>query len=196
MDTLKIDLNKRYSYADYLTWLDDVRRELFNGVIKLMPPAPSSKHQEISFNLSGILRNFIIKKKCKGFAAPSDVRFPTNKKGTADHQIYTVLQPDLYIVCDLSKIDDRGCLGAPDMVIEIVSAKSSKRDTKDKFEIYQEHGVREYWIVNPNDENVTVFVLDDQSKFQFVGMYAGDDKIPVNIFNGELKIDLTEVFTS
>jgi Uma2 family endonuclease len=196
MDTLKIDLNKRYSYADYLTWLDDVRRELFNGVVKLMTPAPSSKHQEISFNLSGILRNFIFKKKCKGFAAPSDVRFPTNKKGTADQQIYTVLQPDLYIVCDLSKIDERGCLGAPDMVIEIVSAKSSQRDTKDKFEIYQEHGVREYWIVNPNDENVTVFVLDEQSKFQFVGIYAGDDKIPVNIFNGELKIDLTEVFTS
>ena len=106
------------------------------------------------------------------------------------------MQPDLYIVCDPSKIDERGCLGAPDMVIEIASAKSSKRDTKDKFEIYQEHGVREYWIVNPNDENVTVFVLDDQGKYQFVGMYAGDDKIPVNIFNGELIIDLTEVFTS
>ena len=80
------------------------------------------------------------------------------------------------------------------MIIEIVCPKNSRRDVKDKFEIYQEHGVREYWIVNPNDENVTVFVLNDASKFQFVGMYAGDDKIPVNIFNGDLKIDLTEVF--
>jgi Uma2 family endonuclease len=69
-----------------------------------------------------------------------------------------------------------------------------KRDVKDKFDIYQQHGVREYWIVSPLDENVNVFVLDDKSKFQFVGMYAGDDKIPVNIFNGDLKIDLTEVF--
>lgn len=196
MDTLKIDLNKRYSYADYLTWLDDVRRELFNGVVKLMTPAPSSKHQELSTNLVSICWNFLRHKPCKIYHAPSDVRFPTYKKNTDNDQIFTVLQPDLYIVCDLSKIDERGCLGAPDMVIEIVSAKSSQRDTKDKFEIYQEHGVREYWIVNPNDENVTVFVLDDQSKFQFVGMYAGDDKIPVNIFNGELKIDLTEVFTS
>lgn len=111
-----------------------------------------------------------------------------------DGQIYTVLQPDLYVVCDLSKLDDRGCVGAPDLIIEIVSPKNSKRDTHDKFNIYQEHGVREYWIVNPNDENVTVFVLDDKGKFCFVGMYAGDDKIPVNIFKGEFQIDLLEVF--
>ena len=75
MDTLDLDLNKRYNYAEYLTWMDDVRRELHDGFIKLMTPAPSSKHQEISFNLSGIFRNFILNKKCKGFAAPSDVRF-------------------------------------------------------------------------------------------------------------------------
>ena len=80
-------------------------------------------------------------------------------------------------------------------MIEIVSPKNSKRDLKDKFDIYQEHGVREYWIVNPSDENVTVFFWDDKSKFQFMGMYAEDDKIPVNIFNGDLKVDLTEVFT-
>jgi Uma2 family endonuclease len=194
MDTLNLDLNKRYTYADYLTWMDDVRRELYDGFIKLMTPAPSSKHQELSFNLSGIFSSFILKKKCKGFAAPSDVRFPKNKSSQTDKQVYTVLQPDLYIVCDLSKIDDYGCLGAPDLIIEIVSPKNSQRDTKDKFEIYQEHGVLEYWIVSPNDETVTVFVLDDTSKFQFVGMYAGDDKIPVNIFNGNLKVDLTEVF--
>ena len=194
MDTLNLDLNKRYTYADYLTWMDDVRRELFDGFIKLMTPAPSSKHQEISFNLSGIFRSFILKKKCKGFAAPSDVRFPKNRKSLDDRQVYTVLQPDLYIVCDLSKIDARGCLGAPDMIIEIISAKDSKRDTRDKFDIYEENGVREYWIVSPNDETVNVFVLDENGKFQFKGLYAGDDKIPVNIFNGDLEIDLTEVF--
>jgi Uma2 family endonuclease len=82
------------------------------------------------------------------------------------------------------------------MVVEIVSPQSSKRDVKDKFEIYQQHGVREYWIVNPNDENVNVFVLDENGKFQLQGMYAGDDQIPVNIFNGELRVDLTEVFLS
>ena len=193
METLNLDLNKRYTYADYLTWLDDVRRELYNGFIRMMTPAPSMKHQEISFQLSGILRHYLINEQCKGFAAPSDVRF-TKNKNIDDKTIYTVVQPDIYVVCDLSKLDDRGCLGAPDFIIEIVSAKNPKRDIKDKFDIYQEHGVREYWIVNPNDENVNVFVLDETGKFQFVGMYAGDDKIPVNIFNGDFAIDLTEVF--
>ena len=196
MEALNLDLNKRYSYADYLTWMDDVRRELYDGFIKLMTPAPSRLHQKISTNLTRVIGNFLIRKECEVYHAPSDVRFPKNKDSKSDKQVYTVLQPDIYIVCDHSKLDDRGCLGAPDLVIEIISAKNSKRDVKDKFEIYQEHGVREYWIINPNDENVTVFVLDDKGKFQFVGMYAEDDKIPVNIFNGDLKVDLTEVFVA
>jgi Uma2 family endonuclease len=194
MNTLNLDLDKRYTYADYLTWMDDVRRELFDGFIKLMKPAPSRRHQELSVNLTVLLGAFLIHKKCKLYHAPSDVRFPKNKSSKSDKQIFTVLQPDLYIVCDLSKLDDRGCLGVPDLIIEIISPKNSKRDLKDKFEIYQQHGVREYWIVGPNDETVNVFVLDENGKFQFKGLYANDDKIPVNIFNGDLKVDLTEVF--
>jgi Uma2 family endonuclease len=195
MDTLNLDLNKRYTYADYLTWMDDVRRELFDGFIKLMTPAPSRSHQRISTKLTRIIDVFLDGKTCEVYHAPSDVRFPKDDKSKSDKQVYTVLQPDLFIVCDLSKLDDRGCLGTPDLVIEIISPKNSKRDTHDKFEIYQQHGVREYWIVSPNDETVNVFVLDQSGKFQFVGIYAEDDKIPVNIFNGDLKIDLTEVFT-
>ncbi len=194
METLNLDMNKRYTYADYLTWMDDVRRELYDGFIRLMTPAPSMRHQEISFNLSGILRYYLKDKKCKGFAAPCDVRFSKSKRQKDNKQIFTVLQPDLFVVCDLTKIEDNSCLGAPDFVIEIVSAKNSKRDIHDKFEIYQEYGVREYWIVFPNDENVSVFVLDEDGKFQFKGMFAGDDKIPVHIFNGDLEVDLTEVF--
>lgn len=196
MDALNLDLNKRYTYADYLTWMDDVRRELFDGFIKMMTPAPSRMHQKISTNLVSVFWTFLHTRKCEVYHAPSDVRLPKGKSSKADKQIYTVLQPDVYVICDLSKMDDRGCLGAPDLVIEIISPKNSQRDTRDKFEIYQEHGVREYWIVSPNDEIVNVFVLDENSKFQLKGLYAGDDKIPVNIFNGELKIDLTEVFVS
>jgi Uma2 family endonuclease len=195
MDTLNLDLSKRYTYADYLTWMDDVRRELFDGLISLMTPAPSRKHQGISFNLSGLFRNYLINKNGKAYHAPSDVRLPKAKSKQTDKEIHTVVQPDFYVVCDLSKLDDRGCVGAPDLIIEIVSVGNSKRDIRDKFDIYQEHGVREYWIVNPNDENVSVFVLDENGKFRFSGMYAGDDQIPVNIFNGDLKIDLTEVFS-
>jgi Uma2 family endonuclease len=196
MDTLNLDMNKRYSYADYLTWMDDVRRELYDGFIKLMTPAPSMKHQEISVNLTRLFGNYLFKKKCKVYHAPSDVRLPKGRLAKDDKQIFTVVQPDLFIVCDLSKIENNSCLGAPDFIIEIISAKNSQRDTRDKFNIYQEHSIREYWIVSPLDENVTVFVLDENGKFQFKGMFAGDDKIPVNIFNGDLEVDLTEVFVS
>jgi len=167
---------------------------LYDGFVKMMTPAPTRKHQEISFNLSRLFGNYLFKKTCKAYHAPSDVRLPIDKKHTSDKQTYTVVQPDLYIVCDLSKLDDKGCVGAPDLIIEIVSPKNSKRDINDKFKIYQENGVLEYWIVNPTDENVNVFVLDENGKYQLVGMYAEDDKIPVNIFKGELKVDLTEVF--
>jgi len=117
MDTLKLDLNKRYTYADYLTWVDDVRRELHDGFIKLMTPAPSRSHQKISTNLTSIFWIFLRTKRCEVYHAPSDVRFPKSKSSKSDQQVYTVLQPDLYIVCDLSKLDDKGCLGAPDLKI-------------------------------------------------------------------------------
>jgi Uma2 family endonuclease len=190
---ISLDTTKRYTYADYLTWMDDTRREIYDGIVKMMTPAPNIKHQGISFNLSRLMGNYLVNKSCRGFAAPSDVRLP-KKKNKSDETIYTVLQPDLYVVCDLSKLDDRGCLGAPDLVIEITSPKTARRDLKDKYQIYEQHGVREYWIVNPSDENVMTFVLDANGKFQLAGLYAGDDKIPVHIFDGDLQIDLTEVF--
>ena len=193
MTMLNLDTTKRYTYADYLTWMDDMRRELYDGFVEMMTPAPSRKHQFISTNITGLIWNFLRGKQCLLLHAPSDVRLPKNKNNS-DETIYTVLQPDLYVVCDLTKLDDRGCLGAPDLVIEITSPKTARRDLKDKYQIYEQHGVREYWIVNPSDENVLTFVLDANGKFQLAGLYAGDDKIPVHIFDGDLQIDLTEVF--
>lgn len=190
MDTLNLDFNKRYTYDDYLSWFDDVRRELFDGFIKLTCPSPTLKHQIISGNLHRSFGNFLQGKKCKVLYAPSDVRFP-EKDGK---EIYNVTQPDIYVVCDLTKLDEKGCLGAPDMIIEIISAKNARRDVKEKYDLYEKYGVYEYWIVNPNDENVSVFILNESGKYQLVRIYAGDDKIPVNIFKGELDIDLTEIF--
>ncbi len=194
MQPLNLDMNKRYSYADYLTWADNVRRELYEGFIKLISPAPSSTHQRITRKLIRKIDYFLDNKKCELFFAPSDVRFPKTKNNIDDKQLYTVLQPDLYVVCDLAKIDKRGCLGAPDLIIEIVSAGNSKRDIKDKFKIYEEYGVREYWIVFPNDELVYVYLLDETGKYKEKDIYERGDKIPVNIFNGDLEIDLNEVF--
>jgi len=192
METLQLDLNKRYTYSDYLTWFDDIRRELIDGFVKLMSPAPLNIHQKISMNLSGILWTYFRKKNCEVRHAPFDVRLPENGDTDAN-KTYTVVQPDLCVVCDLNKLDDKGCLGAPDFIIEIISKGNSKHDVDTKFKLYEKHGVREYWIVHPHDQTVNVFVLDTNGKYQFGGLYAKGNTVKVNIFD-DLFIDLEEVF--
>ena len=192
MQTLELDLTKRYSYADYLTWFDDKRRELIDGIISLMSPAPSMKHQEVSRNMLRIFANFLHKKTCKVFYAPFDVRLPKNGE-KENEKLFNVVQPDLCIICDPSKIDDKGCLGAPDMIVEIISLSNTKHDVKTKFELYQKHGVKEYWIVFPYDKMVQVWLLDDNGKYQLQANFVEDDKIKVNILP-ECEIDLTDVF--
>ena len=117
------------------------------------------RHRSISGRLFGELYVAFRDKKCRLFAAPFDVRLP--QKGKEDGQIYTVLQPDICVVCDPEKLDSRGCLGAPDLVIEILSPSNSNRDLKDKYEIYQEAKVPEYWIVRPEERSITLYVLKD-----------------------------------
>jgi Uma2 family endonuclease len=190
---LHLDLNKKYTYADYLTWLDDKRRELYNGFIRMMTPAPALRHQDVLGNLYLDFGNFLKKKKnCKVFPAPFDVRLPV--KGKKNKEITTVLQPDLTIVCDPDKLDSKGCIGAPDMVVEISSPSTAKKDVEEKFLIYQEAGVKEYWIVHPNDQTVVVFLLDGNNKYRLKKMYAGNSKVEVNIFDGDLLVDLLDVF--
>ena len=190
---LHLDLKKRYTFSDYLTWLDDKRRELFNGFVKLMSPAPSSAHQSIESNLHREISWYLKKKKCKIFTAPFDVRLPNGENEKRNDQIFTVVQPDISVICDVSKIDAKGCLGPPDLIVEIVSPATAKRDVEEKFLIYQKHGVREYWIVFPEDRSLSVFLLDKDNKYQLVGMYANDTKVKVNIFE-DLLIDLAEIF--
>ena len=194
MDTLQLSLNKRYTYADYLTWLDEKRRELINGFIHLMSPAPATKHQKISIQLTTELNLFIRNSElCQVFSAPFDVRLPKSNNDKTDDKIYTVVQPDICVVCAPEKLDERGCLGAPDLIVEILSPSTSKKDITEKFTVYEQSGVKEYWIVNPNDENINVFVLDDNGKYQLSGMYAGDMKIKVSIFD-DLEISLEDIF--
>ena len=194
MDTLNISLDKKYTYADYLTWLDDKRRELINGFISLMTPAPAMKHQQISRQLLLFFGNFLSSNDlCQVFHAPFDVRLPKPETTKEDKEIQTVVQPDICIICDPSKLDDRGCIGAPDLIVEILSPSTSKKDLTDKFKVYEESGVKEYWTVNPNDENIMVFVLDKKGKYQLKGMYAGDMIIKVSIFD-DLEINLEDIF--
>ncbi len=194
MDTIQLSQDKRYTYADYLTWLDDKRRELINGFVHLMTPAPARKHQQISRQILYFLWVHLSNKEpCQVFNAPFDVRLPKSNSAKANDKIYTVVQPDICVVCDPAKLDDRGCLGAPDLIVEILSPSTSKKDLVDKFKIYEESGVKEYWTVNPNDENISVFVLDEKGKYQLNGMYAGDMKIKVSIFD-DLEINLEDIF--
>jgi len=118
METLNLDLNKRYTYADYITWLDDKRRELIDGFVSLMTPAPALKHQAISGKLYLSFGNYLIRKNCKIFHAPFDVRLPNNDDKD-DDKVYTVVQPDITVICDKQKLDKRGCIGAPDLIVEI-----------------------------------------------------------------------------
>jgi Uma2 family endonuclease len=194
-DLTKLDLNGTYTYADYLTWQFDDAVELIKGKIMAMSPAPSSEHQNIVTNLGGAMFNFFRNKPCKLFYAPFDVRLYDRKKSIiANRDIYSVVQPDLCVICDKTKIDTKGCLGSPDWVIEILSKGNSKKEMQIKYQLYQESGIKEYWLVYPGERAVHQFVLDEQSeKYQLLNMYSGEDIATPQLFP-DCQIDLREVF--
>ena len=191
---LSLDLNKRYTYADYLTWIDDVRRELIEGFIKMLP-APCLAHAEVSKNITWTLETAVRKNKsnCKVFYAPVNVRFPKNGETQYD-KIDTVVQPDIFVVCDPSKLDEDGCCGAPDMIVEILSPSTARRDMNEKFSLYEEHGVSVYWIVHPKEKAIHVFLMQADGKYDDGRIYERGGKIPVHVFDGYL-IDLKDIFS-
>jgi Uma2 family endonuclease len=191
-DINSLDLNKTYSYFDYLTWQFQDKLELLRGKVFKMSPAPSTFHQRISGNLHGYLFNFFKPHSCDLFAAPFDVRLFDKKKSTDDKEIHTVVQPDLCVICDESKIDERGAIGAPDLVIEILSPGNSNKEMKYKFDLYEEAGVLEYWIVNPADRTIFIYVLKEG---QFIGMHPliEEDVIQSRLFP-QLDFKLEDIF--
>ncbi|MEY4768863.1 MAG: hypothetical protein RL637_1502 [Pseudomonadota bacterium] len=190
----QLDLNKTYSYADYLTWQFDEMVELIKGKIMLMPPAPNLKHQRISADLNGMFYNFFKTKPCQFFAAPFDVRLYDRKKSIlANKDIFTVVQPDLCVVCNPEFLDEQGCNGAPDWIIEILSKGNSKRELQTKYELYQETGVMEYWLVYPYEQTVHQFILEN-GLYQLKKMYTTDD-IAVPFLFPDLAIEVNEIFS-
>ena len=176
------------TYADYVKIDDDVRYELIDGVLYNMA-APKVTHQRISFRLSNMLGDFLQGKSCEAFYAPIDVRLNANK---ADD---TVVQPDILVLCDKTKIDskDRSIIGAPDMIIEVLSPSSAYMDRVVKFKKYQETGVREYWIVEPEHKTVNVNLLDTNNGRYYSWNYGNSDLVPVHVLHG-LEIDLGMLF--
>ena len=193
METLKLSLNQRYSYADYLTWFDEKRRELIDGFIKMMSPAPAKTHQQILGSIYSNFWFFLKNNPCQVFPAPFDVRLPKDKSDKDHHKIFTVVQPDITVVCDLSKLDEKGCLGAPDLIVEIISPFSAKRDLHDKFEIYEQSGVKEYWVVFPADKAITIFDLNENGKYNEGTTFKSDLKVKSELFP-EFEIEMQDIF--
>lgn len=160
----QLDLNARYSYADYLKWQLEERIELIKGKIFKMSPAPATRHQQYVGEIFRQISNHLHRSTRKVFVAPFDVRLTPFQKADSD-RIHTVVQPDICVICDPAKIDAKGCIGAPDLIIEVLSPGNTEREMNEKFEIYQENGVKEYWLVEPNDRIVLVYVLDETEKF-------------------------------
>lgn len=186
--------NQPWTYADYLTWPDDERWEIIEGVAYSMSPSPSVSHQRISRALTRIIATHLLGRQCELFAAPFDVRL-ADSTAVSDNYVETVVQPDIIVVCDPSKIDSRGCNGAPDLIIEITSPSTGKNDLTIKFDLYQRHGVKEYWIVHPDEQTVMVFRLQENGVYNVSGRFGCTDCIGVPLL-GDLMIELKDVFST
>jgi Uma2 family endonuclease len=183
-----LDLSKQYTYADYLLWQFSERVELIKGYIMKMSPAPNRFHQVVSRNITGCLLNSFKNHRCDLYIAPFDVRLPiaSKKKNT------TVVQPDLCVVCDKSKLDDAGCNGAPELMIEILSPNNAKHDLDTKFKLYEEAGVLEYWIVEPVEKMLLVYTLIN-GKFIGLPPLTEGENIQSPLFP-DLKFAIIDVF--
>jgi len=185
-----LDLTKTYSYADYLSWSFNERLELIKGKIFKMSPAPSRKHQKVSMTITREFSSFLKGKRCEVYAAPFDVRMSGQKD---ERQIITVLQPDVCVICDPSKLDDRGCLGAPDIVVEILSPGNNQKELQNKYDVYEEAGVKEYWIIHPDERTFLRYILSTENKFIGERLLTIGDFVQTPVLSG-FELNLTEVF--
>ena len=192
MNTMQIDLSKRYTYADYLNWMDDVCRELIDGLVYAMSPRPVPVHQDISYNVCFELKKLITQYQgeCRAYQ-DIDVLFADLHIDASE--VRTVLSPDVSVFCDREKVKEAYAIAPPDLVVEILSKSTRKLDLTHKFNIYEKYGVREYWIVSPKLKSVTVYVLQDEGIYDDGEEYSIEDEIPVAIFGG-VKIKSADIF--
>ena len=182
---------EQYTFADVLTWDEGENIEIISGKAFMMA-TPSRIHQKISMELSRQLANFLEGKRCRVYPAPFGVRL-FEQDGDSPENVDTIVEPDISVVCDRNKIDKHGCKGAPDMVIEILSPSSLRHDRLVKLNLYQRAGVREYWIVDPENRSVQVFTLDGGA-LKIREDYGPQDVAKVNVLDGCF-IELSKVFS-
>jgi len=188
----QLDPNGVYTYADYLTWKFDEFVELIKGKVLRPMAGAGRRHQQLSKRLGYSIETQLRHSQCEMYFAPFDVRL-TRSVGAGDAYITTVVQPDIFVVCDTAKLDERGCLGAPDWIIEIVSPGNLKHDTKTKYDLYEEAGVQEYWVVFPGEKTILTYVLDNYGRYQIAAEYAEPGPMTVAVLP-ELVVEWSEVF--
>lgn len=182
---------KFYSYADLLSWDSDVRCELIEGEPMMMAPGPSTAHQDILGELFAQFHAHLKGKPCKAYLSPFDVRL-FEQEGDRPADVDTVVQPDLMVVCDKSKVDARGIHGTPDLVIEILSPSTWRHDCLIKYSLYQKAGVKEYWIVDAEKQVVLVHTLED-GQYHAPRVYTAGDSVPAEVLEG-CTVELAAVF--
>lgn len=182
---------KKYTYKDYCDIPGEERYEVIDGVLYHMTPVPARKHQELLGGLFTAFHNYLRGHTCKVYCAPFDVRLPA--RGEEDDEIGTVVQPDISVICDHRKLDDRGCMGSPDLIIEIASNRSASRDYVKKLALYERHGVREYWVVHQDDRTLMAFTMNDRDEYGRPAVYSSEDTVRVGLFP-DLAIDLSALF--
>ena len=187
---MSLPQEKRYTLADTLVWEESERVELVYGEPVMMAP-PTRIHQETLMELSAQLHAYLKGKQCKVYPAPFAVRL-FERNGDHPKDVDTVVEPDISVVCDMDKLDEIGCKGVPDLVMEILSPSTTRHDRFTKFNLYWRAGVREYWIVDPESKSVQVFVLDG-GHYVAKDFGAAGDKIKVNVLE-DCSIDLSQVF--
>jgi len=182
----------KFNYSNYLKWPEEERWEIISGVAYDMTPAPSTNHQRVSRRLLTVFENFLKDKKCEVFGAPFDVILP--ETGESELESQNVVQPDISVICDKNKIKENGCVGAPDLIVEILSPATASKDIKIKFELYERHGVREYWIVHPSEKYLMVYKLDRQTKkYGRPDIYLQKARVKAGAIKG-LNVKLYDVF--
>lgn len=187
---MALSQEKRYTYADILDWPKDERVELIDGEIYMMSP-PMRRHQKAAGKIFQQFANYLDGKKCEVYPAPFGVRL-FEKKDDPPYNVSTFVEPDITVVCDPDKLDDYGCKGAPDLVVEILSPSTVRHDRLLKFNLYQKAGVKEYWIVDPDAKGVMVMTLEE-GQYHAPMLYTAKDTVPVGVLE-DCRIDLSTVF--
>jgi Uma2 family endonuclease len=180
-----------YTYTDLLTWPEDERWELIDGIPYNMTPAPSRRHQEILGALYLQFGAFLRHAPCRVYLAPFDVRLP--KADEDSMTASTVVQPDLTVICEREKLDQRGAVGSPALVVEILSPYTAKKDRQRKMQRYAQAAIPEYWIISPTEQTVEVYQLHELGRYGAATVYQYDEQVPVSVLPG-LLIDLGQVF--